>query len=214
MNKVKQILLIGTICAAALWAGTRVVGGFDFAHITTPSAPASGLTTLYAKTDGRLYMLPSGGSEALVQGVGRSSVKFETTSINGTTGWDQDVWIEAPGTSTEAWDIGGLHDGTDSYATANRTGKWLLTLSGEIQIDEGFAYVTPCVNGSGLDDDYLIISTSPFGDFLSGGFRWTGVLHLSDMDTVSSCIYRELSADDSANNVHYGGSVELTDLGF
>jgi hypothetical protein len=37
-----------------------------FPHISTPSDPGAGNTSLYAKTDGKLYYLPTGGSETEV----------------------------------------------------------------------------------------------------------------------------------------------------
>jgi hypothetical protein len=214
-----RLLMIGAVCAAALWAGTAVIGSFDFAHIATPDAPASG-TRVYAKSDGKVYARPSGGAEALVQGVGRSSVKFTTAGITGTTGWAQDTWTELPGTSTEDWDIGDLHTSTNAYATVNRTGKWMITVWAQASVKGGFAYIVPCVNGTGASPFSArgTVSipqwSSGVGALGYGAARWSGVLDLTNADTVSACVYRELNDDNSADNEVFNGHVVVTDLGF
>jgi hypothetical protein len=209
-----RLLMVGAVCAAALWAGTAVIGSFDFAHIATPAAPASG-TRVYAKSDGKVYARPSGGAEALVQGVGRSSVKFATGGITGTTGWNQNTFTQLPGTSTEEWDIGGLHAGTDAFATANRTGKWLVTVAANGSVKGGHVYLTACVNGSGAGGLMSIPQWKAGATTIGyGTARWTGVLDLTNTDTVSACVYREVNDDDSADNEIFAGHVVLTDLGF
>lgn len=53
------------------------------AQISTPSAPASGYTAFYTKTDGKLYARPNGGSESELLGTG--SPTFTTPQINDTS---------------------------------------------------------------------------------------------------------------------------------
>jgi hypothetical protein len=216
-----RLLMVGAVCAAALWAGTAVIGSLDFAHIATPDAPASG-TRLYAKSDGKVYARPSGGAEALVQGVGKASVKFVTGGITGTTGWAQDTWTELPGTATEVWDIGDIHTGTNAYATANRAGKWQVSAWSNGSVKGGFFYVAPCINGGAAAGSWALIGAVSIpqwhagvtGNLGYGTNRWTGVLDLANNDTVSVCVYRSFNDDNSADNEVFDGALEMTDLGF
>lgn len=81
-----KITLAAAIGAALLWGGTAVIGSFDFAQISTPDAPASGRTRLYAKSDG-LYYRPAGGDETPIGGDGGKPI-YTFSAITSNTNAD------------------------------------------------------------------------------------------------------------------------------
>lgn len=63
------------------------------AQVATPDAPAAGLTTIYSKTDGKLYIRPTGGAETEV---GAALTMCETFIIPGTLATGTDLaktWV-------------------------------------------------------------------------------------------------------------------------
>jgi hypothetical protein len=69
----EQSLKIDSSSNAILLGGVQVETSFTGKQISTPSNPASGYNKAYFKTDNRLYLLTSGGTESLVGNISGST---------------------------------------------------------------------------------------------------------------------------------------------
>jgi hypothetical protein len=125
----------GTVSAAS---------GLTLEHIATPSDPDAGNTIVYAKSDGKIYKRPAGGSEEEI-GSGGGANAYEDLSDVDITGliigqtmvWNGTVWI--PGTRREVLTTDRTYyvrtDGSDSNnGLTNNSGGAFLTIQKAIDV--------------------------------------------------------------------------------
>ena len=86
-------LLIPITLMAASGAGRLAAVYFENTHTTTPSTPAAGRARVYVKSDNKIYILDSSGTETQVTSGGAASLSVSVETGNDTMSNSDDVLL-------------------------------------------------------------------------------------------------------------------------
>ena len=103
----------------------------DLDQVATQTAPATGKTRLYSKTDGALYVVPAAGSETAVSSSIPANLIAYTTDTTAPSGWAEftagrgRVIVATPASGTNAGTVGtaltNLQDPTHTHTGPSHT---------------------------------------------------------------------------------------------
>jgi hypothetical protein len=188
-----------------------------FPHIATPSAPSAGNTSLYAKTDGKLYYRPAGGSETEVgsgSGGGREVLTANRTYYVRTDGSDSNnglgntaggafLTIQKAIDTVASLDIS-IYDVTVQLADGTYSGQVVL----KDPVGAGLCYL----KGNTATPANVVVSTSTTGGVITTTGYATNKWVVQDIKITGTSagfcpsLYSNLNSYVRFNNLNFGAN--------